>query len=75
VKIEIDGDNLTIIAEALTDYGRQTRSAYLLKLAARIMREQGLSATANAIDAEADRMDVSRVEESSSLGGSGKIHG
>ncbi len=56
MKIDLQFDDWSAIAEVLIEQGRNQRSAHLLRLAARILREQGLSAVANATEAEAGRL-------------------
>jgi hypothetical protein len=62
MKIEIDGDDLAFIADLLALDGRRMHSAYCLRLAARLYRELGLTATAGSIEAERDRLAAAEQE-------------
>ncbi len=57
MKIDLPFDDFTEIADALIDQARGRRSPHLLRLAARILREQGSTAVANMIEAEADKLE------------------
>ncbi len=57
MKIDLPFDDFTEIADALIEQARGRRSPHLLRLAARILREQWSTAVATAIEAEADKLE------------------
>jgi hypothetical protein len=57
MKIDLPFDDFTEIAEALIEQARGRRSPHLLRVAARILREQWSTAVANAIEAEAEKLE------------------
>ena len=62
MKIDLPGDDWDLVVSAALEVARAKQSAHLMRLAARILRQQGLSATAGAIEADAERFEASPTE-------------